>query len=274
MKKILIRILCLMLFVFCLTFTDSRQVYATGVNEGNDTAGEDTNTEIDSDPSDAEVLGITIGTDSESISTALQIVIVLTVIALCPSILIMLTSFTRILVVLHFTRSALNTQTAPPNQVLVGIALFLTIFIMSPTFTTIYEEAYVPFSNEEIGQEEFFDKAMEPLRDFMFRQVDKTDLNSMCEISGVTEVKDPKKDIPTTTLIPAFIISELRTAFWIGFLIYVPFLVIDMVVSSTLMSMGMMMLPPTTISMPFKILLFVLADGWNLVIVNLMQTFK
>ena len=274
MKKIIIRILCLMLFVCSFTVISTFDAYATEVDEGDKDAGDDENTIVDSDKSDSDLLGITIGTDSESVSSALQIVIVLTVIALCPSILIMLTSFTRIIVVLSFTRSALNTQSAPPNQVLIGIALFLTIFIMSPTFTTIYEEAYVPFSNEEIGQEEFFDKAMEPLRDFMFRQVDKTDLNSMCEISGVTEVKDPKKDIPTTTLIPAFIISELRTAFWIGFLIYVPFLVIDMVVSSTLMSMGMMMLPPTTISMPFKILLFVLADGWNLVIVNLMQTFK
>ena len=274
MKKKLLRILCLILFVFCLTSSGSTTVYATEVQEGDDTAGEDTNTIIDADPSDSEVLGITIGTDSESVSSALQKVIVLTVISLCPSILVMLTSFTRILVVMHFTRSALNTQSAPPNQVLIGISLFLTIFIMGPTFSEIYEEAYVPFSNEEINQEEFFDKAMDPLREFMFRQVDEKDLNSMCEIGGVTEVKDVKEDIPTSVLIPAFIISELRTAFWIGFLIFVPFLVIDMVVSSTLMSMGMMMLPPTTISMPFKILLFVLADGWNLIIINLVQTFK
>lgn len=274
MKRKLLRILCLILFVFCLTTLGSTKVYAVETVEGDDTAGEDTNTIIDADPSDSEVLGITIGTDSESVSSALQIVIVLTVIALCPSILIMLTSFTRILVVLHFTRSALNTQTAPPNQVLIGIALFLTIFIMAPTFGQVYEEAYVPFSNEEINQEEFFEKAMDPLREFMFRQVDEKDLNSMCEIGGITEVKDIKEDVPNTVLIPAFIISELRIAFWIGFLIYVPFLVIDMVVSSTLMSMGMMMLPPTTISMPFKILLFVLADGWNLIIINLVQTFK
>lgn len=272
MKKIFLRILCLMLFVCCFTVVFNTTAYATGVIEGDKDAGEDTNTIIENDPSDSEVLGITIGTDSESVSSALQIVIVLTIIALCPSILIMLTSFTRILVVLHFTRSALNTQSAPPNQILIGIALFLTIFIMSPTFMTIYEDAYVPFSNEEIDQEEFFDRAIDPLRDFMLAQVDDKDLNTMCEISGVTEVKT-SDDIPTTTLIPAFIISELRTAFWIGFLIYVPFLVIDMVVSSTLMSMGMMMLPPTTISMPFKILLFVLADGWNLIIVNLMKTF-
>lgn len=272
MKKNFLRILCLMLFVCCFTVIQSNTAYATGVLEGNEDSGEDTNTIIENDPSDSEVLGITIGTDSESVSSALQIVIVLTIIALCPSILIMLTSFTRILVVLHFTRSALNTQSAPPNQVLIGISIFLTIFIMSPTFATIYEDAYVPFSNEEINQEEFFDRAIEPLREFMLAQVDEKDLNTMCELSGVTEV-ETTDDIPTTTLIPAFIISELRTAFWIGFLIYVPFLVIDMVVSSTLMSMGMMMLPPTTISMPFKILLFVLADGWNLIIINLMKTF-
>jgi len=273
MRKIVLRILCLMLFVCSFTAASSIEVYATGIDEGDDTAGEDTNTVIDGDVSDSDILGITIGTDSESISSALQIVIVLTVIALCPSILIMLTAFTRILVVLHFTRSALNTQSAPPNQVLIGMALFLTIFIMSPTFMEIYENAYVPFSNEEINQEEFFDEAIQPLRTFMLNQVDEKDLDSMCDIAGITEVDDIEEDIPTTVLIPAFIISELRTAFWIGFLIYVPFLVIDMVVSSTLMSMGMMMLPPTTISMPFKILLFILADGWNLVIVNLMKTF-
>lgn len=274
MKSKFLRILCLILFVFCLTSVGSTKVYATEVMEGDEEAGEDTNTIIDADPSDSEVLGITIGTDSESVSSALQIVIVLTVIALCPSILVMLTSFTRILVVLHFTRSALNTQSAPPNQVLIGIALFLTMFVMAPTFSQIYEEAYVPFSNEEINQEEFFEKAMDPLREFMLKQVDEKDLNSMCEIGGVTEVKDVREDVPTTVLIPAFIISELRIAFWIGFLIYVPFLVIDMVVSSTLMSMGMMMLPPTTISMPFKILLFVLADGWNLIIINLVKTIR
>lgn len=272
MKKIIIRILCLMLFVCSFTVSSTLEVYATNVEEGDEDAGEDTNTTIDGDSSDSDLLGITIGTDSESVSSALQIVIVLTVIALCPSILIMLTSFTRIIIVLSFTRSALNTQSSPPNQVLIGIALFLTIFIMSPTFMEIYEEAYVPFSNEEINQDEFFDKAVSPLREFMLKQVDSQDLDTMCELGGVTEV-ETSDDIPTTVLIPAFIISELRIAFWIGFLIYVPFLVIDMVVSSTLMSMGMMMLPPTTISMPFKILLFVLADGWNLVIVNLMKTF-
>lgn len=259
------KIFCLVLIVLSITLFSGQKVLAT---EASTTEGETLNTSDDSD-----LLGITISTDSQGVSSALQIVLVLTVIALCPSILIMLTSFTRILIVLHFTRSALGTQTAPPNQILVGISLFLTIFIMSPVFNEIYQDAYIPFSNEEMSQEEFLDTAITPIRTFMFNQVDDTDLDSMCQIAGITSVST-RDDIPTTVLIPAFIISELRIAFFIGFLIYIPFLVIDMVVSSVLMSMGMMMLPPTTISMPFKILLFVLADGWNLIIVNLVQTFK
>ena len=263
------KILCLVLIVLSIMLISSEKTMATEVStEQNTTEGETLSTSDDSD-----LLGITVSTDSQGISSALQIVLVLTVIALCPSILIMLTSFTRILIVLHFTRSALGTQTAPPNQILVGISLFLTIFIMSPVFSQVYEEAYVPFSNEEINQEEFLDKALDPIRTFMFDQVDDTDLDSMCQIAGIASVST-REDVPTTVLIPAFIISELRIAFFIGFLIYIPFLVIDMVVSSVLMSMGMMMLPPTTISMPFKILLFVLADGWNLIIVNLVQTFN
>lgn len=263
------KILCLVLIVLSIMLISSEKTMATEVStEKNTTEGETLSTSDDSD-----LLGITVSTDSQGISSALQIVLVLTVIALCPSILIMLTSFTRILIVLHFTRSALGTQTAPPNQILVGISLFLTIFIMSPVFSQVYEEAYVPFSNEEINQEEFLDKALDPIRTFMFDQVDDTDLDSMCQIAGIASVST-REDVPTTVLIPAFIISELRIAFFIGFLIYIPFLVIDMVVSSVLMSMGMMMLPPTTISMPFKILLFVLADGWNLIIVNLVQTFN
>lgn len=263
------KILCLVLIVLSIMLISSEKTMATEVStEQNTTEGETLSTSDDSD-----LLGISVSTDSQGISSALQIVLVLTVIALCPSILIMLTSFTRILIVLHFTRSALGTQTAPPNQILVGISLFLTIFIMSPVFSQVYEEAYVPFSNEEINQEEFLDKALDPIRTFMFDQVDDTDLDSMCQIAGIASVST-REDVPTTVLIPAFIISELRIAFFIGFLIYIPFLVIDMVVSSVLMSMGMMMLPPTTISMPFKILLFVLADGWNLIIVNLVQTFN
>ena len=266
--KRMYKILCLILLVFGITLFCSEYAMATTVE--NETTSDST---IDTGSDSSDLLGITISTDSEGISSALQIVLVLTVIALCPSILIMVTSFTRILIVMHFTRSALATQTAPPNQILVGMSLFLTIFIMSPIFTQVYQEAYIPFSNDEMTQEEFVEAAAGPLRTFMFNQVDDKDLDSMCQIAGVTTVSS-REDIPTTVLIPAFIISELRIAFFIGFLIYVPFLVIDMVVSSVLMSMGMMMLPPTTISMPFKILLFVLADGWNLIIVNLMQTIK
>lgn len=260
------KIICLLFLTFCFVLINSETVAATEVET---TGGEQTT--IDTNDN-SELFGFTVSTDSEGISSALKIVLVLTVLALCPSILVMLTSFTRILIVMHFTRSALGTQSAPPNQILIGISLFLTIFIMSPVFAKIYTDAYVPFSNDEITQEQFLEAAMNPIRDFMFNQVDDKDLDSMCQVAGITSVST-REDIPSTVLIPAFIISELRVAFFIGFLIYIPFLVIDMVVSSVLMSMGMMMLPPTTISMPFKILLFVLADGWNLIIVNLVKTF-
>lgn len=206
-----------------------------------------------------------------TLSGPLRILLVLTVLSLAPSILIMLTSFTRIIIVLHFVRTAINTQTVPPNQVLVGLALFLTLFIMAPVFTEINETAIQPLDRGEITQEEALEAGLEPLREFMFNQTQTKDIDLFCDIQGVTyETRD---DISTGILIPAFILSELRTAFVIGFLIYIPFIVIDMVVASVLMSMGMMMLPPTTISMPFKILLFVLADGWNLVIGNLVKTF-
>ena len=211
-------------------------------------------------------------------SSTIQILVVLTLIALAPTLLIMLTSFTRIIIVLHFTRSALNTQTAPPNQVLIGLALFLTIFIMSPILNQINEEAVKPFNNGEITQEQAVEIGMQPLREFMYGQTQRKDVQLFMDISGeIDKVENPNEftedDVPTYVLVPSFIISELRTAFIIGFLIYIPFIVIDMVVASVLMSMGMMMLPPTTISLPFKILLFVLADGWNLVIGSLVKTF-
>ena len=228
--------------------------------------------DTDSDASDILGIKITTGDGNTSLSGALQIMLVLTVIALCPSILIMVTSFTRILIVMHFTRAAVATQTAPPNQVLVGISLFLTFFIMSPVFSQVNENAIQPFSKGEITQEQALDEGLKPIRKFMLDNVKDEDLDSMASIAGIESISS-KDEIPTNVLIPAFIISELRIAFWIGFLIYLPFVVIDMVVASTLMSMGMMMLPPTTISMPFKILLFVLADGWNLIIVNLIKTF-
>lgn len=216
-------------------------------------------------------LNIYYNNDSGSLSTPIRMFLVLTVLSLAPSILIMLTSFTRIIIVLHFVRTAIGTQTAPPNQVLVGLALFLTLFIMWPTFSQINEKAIKPLDEGTITQQEAIQAAEEPFREFMYGQTQTKDLKLFVDMSG--ETYDDYDDVPFTTLVPAFILSELRTAFILGFLIYIPFIVIDMVVSSVLMSMGMMMLPPTTISLPFKILLFILADGWNLVIGSLVQTF-
>ncbi len=207
-----------------------------------------------------------------NLTGTLRILITLTLIALAPTIVIMMTSFSRILIVLHFVRTALGTQTAPPNQVLVGLSLFLTFFIMNPVITEISENAIKPFEAGEIQQEEFIETALKPLREFMYGQTMKKDVRMFLDIEGIESVDDVD-DIPTRVLVPSFMISELRTAFIIGFLIYIPFIVIDMVVASTLMSMGMMMLPPTTISMPFKILLFILADGWDLIIGQLVRTF-
>lgn len=204
---------------------------------------------------------------------ALRIFITLTLLSLAPTILIMMTSFTRIIIVLHFTRAALNTQTAPPNQVLIGMALILTFFIMEPTITRINEEAIQPFEAGELTQEEAFEAGVAPLRSFMYDQTQVKDVELFMDIAGQTWDGNDLDAIPLSVLLPSFMLSEMRLAFWIGFMIYIPFIVIDMVVASTLMSMGMMMLPPTTISMPFKILLFVLADGWTLVIGNLMDTF-
>jgi len=221
----------------------------------------------------ANSLTITYDDGNGELNGMLRILLVLTAIALLPMLLITITSFTRILIVLHFTRQALNTQSAPPNQVLIAIALFLTFFIMQPIFSQIYTEAVVPYDAGEIGYQEAFEAAIDPLREFMFEQTQVRDIDVFMQISNNAWDGVSMEQVPTSVLIPGFIVSELRTAFIIGFIIYIPFIVIDMVVASVLMSMGMMMLPPTTISMPFKILLFVLADGWNLVIVNLVRTF-
>ena len=207
------------------------------------------------------------------LSGTLRILLILTALAVVPILLVTITSFTRILIVLHFTRQALNTQTAPPNQVLIAISLFLTFFIMQPVISKVYTEAIIPYDAGEIGFEEALGIAVDPMRTFMFEQTQVKDIDAFMQISNTAWDGESQNQVPTSVLIPAFIISELRTAFIIGFLIYIPFIVIDMVVASVLMSMGMMMLPPTTISMPFKILLFVLADGWNLVIVELVRTF-
>ena len=222
-------------------------------------------------------LSITYNNDTGAVSTPIKALLVLTIISLAPSILIMMTSYTRIIIVLHFLRTAIGTQTAPPNQILVGLALFLTFFIMWSTFQQINEDAIQPLDNGDITIEEAYKAAETPIRDFMYGQTQEKDLHLFMDIDG-EDYPDQMTlelyyDVPMTTVIPAFIISELRYAFIMGFLIYIPFIVIDMVVASVLMSMGMMMLPPTTISLPFKILLFILADGWNLVIGSVVKTF-
>ena len=215
---------------------------------------------------------ITYSEGNGELNGTLRILLILTLIAIAPTLIIMMTSFTRIIIVLHFTRTALNTQTAPPNQVLIGLALILTFFIMEPTITQINEQAFQPYQAGEISQDEALEKAIVPLREFMYPQTQVKDVQMFMNIAGKTWSGE-NDDIPFSVLLPSFMLSELRIAFWIGFMIYIPFIVIDMVVASTLMSMGMMMLPPTTISMPFKILLFVLADGWSLIIDNLVRTF-
>lgn len=233
-----------------------------------------TDTTTDDDPVPLS-FDLTVSTDSDGkdVVSSLQILFILTIIALAPSILIMFTSFTRVVVVLHFVRSGLGTQQTPPNQIIIGLALFISLFIMSPTLVRINEEALKPYSAGDINQKEAIELGMEPLRDFMLKQVNDKDLLFFIDVSQVGDVED-YDSIPTTTLIPAFIISELRAAFIIGFVIYIPFIVIDMIVASTLMSMGMMMLPPVMISMPFKLLLFILADGWSLVIGELIKSFR
>lgn len=205
-------------------------------------------------------------------TNAVQLLILVGGITLIPALLFTVTGFTRILIVLGFIRTGLGTPTAPPNQVLVGIALFLTIFVMAPTFTQIKEQAIDPLTAEKITQSEAFERGQKPLREFMFQQTRTTDLALFVKLAKLDRPKT-RADVPTHVLIPAFIISELKTAFQIGFLIFLPFLVIDLVVSATLMSMGMIMLPPVFISLPFKILLFVLVDGWNLVTRSLVQSF-
>lgn len=205
--------------------------------------------------------------------TSIQILVLLTILTLAPSILIMMTSFTRIIIVLSFIRNALGLQQTPPNQVLIGLALFLTFFIMAPIGSQINSEAIQPFLKEEINQEVAYKNTMEPIREFMFKQTRDNDIKLFMEMADLKNV-DKLNQIPSRVLIPAFIISELKTAFQIGFIIYIPFLVIDMVVSSTLMSMGMMMLPPVIISLPFKVLLFILVDGWNLITKSLVIGFK
>ena len=201
-----------------------------------------------------------------------NIIILLTILTLLPSIVLMLTGFTRILIVLSFVRNALGMQQTPPNMVLIGLALFLTLYVMNPVLSKVYDEAYIPYTNQEITQEEFIENAMAPTREFMLAQTAEVDLNFFVALS-----REPVEDIesvPNMVLIPAFLTSEIKQAFLIGFFIYIPFVVVDMIVASTLMAMGMMMLPPAMISLPFKVLMFVMIDGWQMIIGSLMQTFK
>jgi len=219
-------------------------------------------------------VSLTVGGENspQGVSTAIQIVLLLTVLSLAPAILLMMTSFTRLIVVFSLLRQALGVQQAPPNQVIVGLALFLTFFIMSPAITKINESALKPYMSGAISQEAAFTGAIQPLREFMLKNTREKDMELFLRLSK-TEAPKTKDEIPTLALIPAFVTSELKTAFQIGFLIYLPFLVIDMVVASVLMSMGMMMLPPVMVSMPFKLMLFVLVLGWYLLVGSLVQSF-
>ncbi len=212
------------------------------------------------------------GSSAENVSTSVKLLLLFTVLSLAPSILILMTSFTRIMIVLSFVRTSLATQQMPPNQVLIGLSLFMTFFIMAPTFQEVNDKALTPLFNEEINLEEAYENAAAPFKDFMSQHTRQKDLELFLNYSGA-EKPESIKDIPLTALVPAFALSEIKTAFQIGFMIFIPFLVIDMVVASVLMSMGMMMLPPVMISLPFKILLFVLVDGWYLVIKSLLQSF-
>ena len=210
--------------------------------------------------------------DSEQVSTGVQLLVLLTVLSLAPAILILATSFTRIVIVLSMVRSAIGTPTIPPNQIVIGLSLLLTFFVMNPVYQEVNAQAVQPYLEGEIQQEEALDQAVEPVRNFMFSQVREKDLELFVSLNG-QDRPETLDDIPTIVLLPAFVISELRAAFIMGFAIYIPFLVIDMIISSILLAMGMMMLPPSLISLPFKILLFVMVDGWYLITRSLSTSF-
>jgi flagellar biosynthetic protein FliP len=217
-------------------------------------------------------VGVEKGQDPGDVSLLLQIIFILTILTLAPAIVILMTSFTRLAVVFSFLRHALGTQQTPSNQIIAGLALFLTFFIMMPIWQKIHSNALRPYLDEEISQEEALKEAITPLRQFMFKQTRQKDLSLFVSMAEMAKPNN-MEDIPTSVLIPAFVISELKTAFIIGFVLYVPFLIIDMVVASVLLSMGMMMLPPILISLPFKLMLFVLVDGWHMIVGSLVKSF-
>ena len=289
---ILSLIFAIAVFVAVLFASQNRTtVYAASMDPDSidslDNTAANTSTGSGSESDSKGGLSISINNDEAGVASEVRALLLLTINAVSPSLLIMLTSYTRIVIVLHFLRTAIGTQTAPPNQILIGLALFLTFFIMWPTFQQINENAIQPLDNGDITIEEALKEAEVPIRQFMYGQVQRKDVKLFVDMAGDSydidsaalekEYEESGQSaydaIPMTIMIPSFIIGELRQAFIMGFLIYIPFIVIDMVVASVLMSMGMMMLPPTTISLPFKILLFILADGWNLVIGSVVKTF-
>ena len=289
---ILSLIFAIAVFVAVLFASQNRTtVYAASMDPDSidslDNTAANTSTGSGSESDSKGGLSISINNDEAGVASEVRALLLLTIIAVSPSLLIMLTSYTRIVIVLHFLRTAIGTQTAPPNQILIGLALFLTFFIMWPTFQQINENAIQPLDNGDITIEEALKEAEVPIRQFMYGQVQRKDVKLFVDMAGDSydidsaalekEYEESGQSaydaIPMTIMIPSFIIGELRQAFIMGFVIYIPFIVIDMVVASVLMSMGMMMLPPTTISLPFKILLFILADGWNLLIGQLVQSF-
>jgi len=209
----------------------------------------------------------------QSYSLSLQLLLLLTALTFLPAILLLMTAFTRIIIVLSLLRHALGTQTSPPNQVIVGLSLFLTLFVMAPVADKIYDDAYLPFSKQQISQDEALQRAQVPVKAFMIRQTREPDIALFMKLANAPAVANPA-DVSIKILIPAFVTSELKTAFQIGFIVFVPFIIIDLVVSSVLMSMGMVMLSPTLISLPFKLMLFVLADGWTLLVASLIQSFS
>jgi flagellar biosynthesis protein FliP len=211
--------------------------------------------------------------DLEGTALSIKLILLLTILSVAPSILLLMTSFTRIAIVLSFVRTALGTQQMPPTQVIMGLSIILTFFVMGPTFQEVNNQALQPFLEGRLSQEDALDKAVSPMKEFMAKQTRESDLQLFLEYRNTKNIQSVE-DIPLTALVPAFAISELKTAFQMGFLIFIPFIIIDMIVASVLMAMGMMMVPPSLISLPFKILLFILVDGWNLVVQSLFVSFK
>lgn len=265
MRRFAISLIVVVVLIFCINAITTTASAATTTQT--------TQTTEQNPLDDSSVLNDLIGVDA---SKPLEVVLIVTILSLAPSILIMMTSFTRIIIVFSFLRNAMSTQSTPPNQILVGLALFLTIFIMSPVITEIKDVAYTPYSEGEMTTTEAVSEASVPLKRFMLKQTSNKDMRFFLELSGqeIDENADYMDELGLDIVIPAFITSEIKRAFTIGFMLFVPFLIIDIVVASTLMSMGMMMLPPAMISLPFKIMLFVLVDGWQLLIGSLVNGFN